>query len=158
MLDKSAYYHGAALTLALDDVRLRSLRKRDLLGYVVNDDIFLFLKYTTKAHSPWRFGFDQEDIDRCAKMSSVYRRVVFGLVCGGDGVCGLTWCQGKELLSGESGWIAAARKHKQRYEVWGSQGELKKKVSLGRWPAVIFESEAIKSDAFVEPTYAATEA
>jgi hypothetical protein len=87
MLDKSAYYHGAAVIPVLEDSRCRSIRKLGTLGYVVNDDTFLFIKYTTKARSPWRFTFDQEDIDRCARMSGEYRRLVFGFVCGGDGVC-----------------------------------------------------------------------
>lgn len=63
MLDKSAYYHGAAVIPILEDARCSSIRKRESLGYVVNNDIFLFIKYTTKARPPWRFTFDQEDID-----------------------------------------------------------------------------------------------
>ena len=89
MLDKAAYYHGAAVIPILEDIRCRSIRKRGLLGYVVNDDKFVFLKYTTKAHSPWRFTFDQEDIGRSIKMNEEYGRVVFGFVCGGDGVCAI---------------------------------------------------------------------
>ena len=116
MLDKSAYYHGAALTLVLEDRRCNSIRMREHVGYVANDDIFLFIKYTTKVQPPWRFAFDQEDVDRCAQMQGEYRRVVLGLVCGGDGVCGLDWDRDRSLLDGKPGWIATARKHNQRYD------------------------------------------
>lgn len=139
MLDKSAYYHGAAVIPILEDDRCRSIRKRGSLGYVVNDDAFLFLKYTTKARSPWRFTFDRDDIERCVKMSDEYRQVVFGFVCGGDGVCAIDLNQGRELLGMKAGWIAAARKHNHSYEVWGAEGSLKRKVSLKRWPSLIFE-------------------
>jgi hypothetical protein len=142
MLDKSAYYHGAAIIPILEDRRCRSIRKRELLGYVVNDEVFLFLKYTTKARPPWRFTFDQEDVDRSSKMRNEYRRVVFGFVCGGDGVCAIDWEQSRELLGVKPGWVAVARKHNHRYEVWGAEGALKRKVSLNRWPSLIFEPEA----------------
>jgi hypothetical protein len=145
MLDKSAYYHGAAVIPVLEDSRCRSIRKLGTLGYVVNDDTFLFIKYTTKARSPWRFTFDQEDIDRCTRMSGEYGRLVFGFVCGGDGVCAVDWTQGSELLGMKPSWLAAARKHNHSYSVWGSNGELKRKVSLKRWPALVFGIEVAES-------------
>ena len=145
MLDKSAYYHGAAVIPVLEDARCRSIRKLGPLGYVVNDDTFLFIKYTTRARSPWRFTFDQEDIDRCARMSREYRRLVFGFVCGGDGVCAVDWIQGRELLGPKASWIAAARKHNHSYSVWGSNGELKRKVSLAKWPALAFGIDVTES-------------
>jgi hypothetical protein len=141
MLDKSAYYHGATVVPVLEDLRCRSIRKLSNFGYVVNDDTFVFIKYTTKARSPWRFTFDQEDIDRCAHMSGEHRRSVFGFVCGGDGVCAVDWIQGRDLLGTKPGWIAAARKHNHSYSVWGSKGELKRKVSLGKWPALVFGTD-----------------
>jgi hypothetical protein len=145
MLDKSAYYHGAAVIPILEDARCRSIRKLGTLGYVVNDDIFLFIKYTTKERTPWRFTFDQEDIDRCAKVNAEYRRLVLGLVCGSDGVCAVDSEQARELLGATPGWIAAARKHNHSYSVWGSNGELKRKVSLGKWPALAFGVEVNES-------------
>ncbi|WP_316174529.1 MULTISPECIES: hypothetical protein [unclassified Bradyrhizobium] len=142
MLDKSTYYHGAAVIPILEDARCRSIRKLGSLGYVLNDDIFLFIKYTTKERSPWRFTFDQEDVDRSAKMAAEYRRLVFGFVCGSDGVCAIDGLQGRDLLGNKPGWIAASRKHNHSYTVWGAGGELKRKISLGQWPALLFDIEA----------------
>jgi hypothetical protein len=139
MLDKSAYYHGAAIVQLLEDAQCRSIRKLGTLGYLVNDEIFVFLKYTTKATSPWRFTFDLEDVERTNKMAAQYRRVVFGFVCGGDGVCAIDSDQGRALLGGKPGWIAADRKHNRSYSVWGAGGELKRKISLGRWPGLVFD-------------------
>ncbi len=152
MLDKSAYYHGAAIVAVLEDSRCRSIGKKGSLGYVVNSNIFLFIKYTTKSKSPWRFTFDQEDIDRCIKMGGEYDRIVLGLVCGGDGVCGVAWEEARSMLGMKAGWLAAARKHNQSYEVWGPENKMTRKVSLRRWPTLIFEpgDKADTSPAHIE--------
>lgn len=145
VLDKSAYYHGAAIIPILEDARCRSIKRVGSLGYVANEDTFLFIKYTTRARSPWRFTFDQEDIDRCTKMAAEHRRLVFGFVCGGDGVCAVNWTQGRDLLGDKPGWIAAARKHNHSYSVWGPNGELRRKISLKRWPGLVFEVDVAES-------------
>ena len=143
MLGKFEYYHGAALVRLMDDERCKAVKKRKAskLGYIVNDEIFVFLKYTTKARSPWSFLFDQEDVDCCSEMEREYKKVVVGLVCGGDGTCSLYWAETRELLGGGAGRIAVGRKHNQRYAVWGTAGEWKRKISLGRWPSLLFESD-----------------
>ncbi|MFA5829617.1 MAG: hypothetical protein WC843_03930 [Candidatus Gracilibacteria bacterium] len=143
MMDKSHYYHGAAVVSLLENENDFSISKKGFLGYVVNDKIFIFLKYTTKARTPWRFTFDQEDIDRCLKMSSEYNDVAVGLICGGDGICGLKWNEVRCLLEDKPGWISAKRKHNESYGVAGSITELEKKVPVGRWS--IFISEMIKN-------------
>ena len=140
MLDKSEYYHGAAIIRLIEDEMCRSVRRHKCLGYVVNDGVFIFLKYTTKGRPPWGFNFDQEDVDRCFKMAGEYHKVVLGFICGGDGVCALDWKEANELLGGKPGRIAAGRKHNHSYSVWGTAGELKRKVPVGRWPSLAFES------------------
>lgn len=146
MLDKSEYYHGAAIVRLMDDERCGGVRKKGFLGFVVNEKVFVFLKYTTKGRSPWGFTFDQEDIDRCLKMGTEYSRVVLGLICGGDGVCALTWGEANDLLGGKPGRIAAGRKHNHSYSVWGTAGELKRKIPVGRWPSLTFEFEQKTED------------
>ena len=140
MLDKSDYYHGAAIIRLMDDGRCWSVRKLQQLGYIVNDEVFIFLKYTTKSRTPWGFTFDQEDVERCLKMATEYHNVILGFICGGDGVCALHWCEAKELLGGKAGRIAAGRKHNHSYSVWGTCGELKQKIPVGRWLSLAFES------------------
>ena len=139
MLDRFEYYHGAAILRLMEDDRYRSVKLHDSPGYVVNENIFIFLKYTTKGRSPWGFTFDQEDIDRCLRLSTEYNKIVLGFICGGDGVCALDWKEAKDLLGSKPGRIAAGRKHKHSYSVWGSLGKLKHKIPVGRWPSIVFE-------------------
>ncbi len=139
MLYKSKYYHGAAVLSILEDNRCKSINKLGHLGYLVNTEIFVFLKYTTKSRSPWGFTFDQEDVDRCSRLSSEYKKVILGFVCAGDGVCGIDWLEAKQLLGNKSGRIAISRKHDHSYSIWGSAGELKRKISVTQWPIIVFE-------------------
>jgi hypothetical protein len=146
MLDKTEYYHGAAIIRMLDDERCKSVKKRGSLGYIANDEIFIFLKYTTKARSPWGFTFDQEDVDRCTTMAHEYKGVVLGLICGGDGVCALHWPEARELLESKSGRIAVKRKYDQSYTVWGTAGALKGKIPVKRWPLLLFAPDEPAQD------------
>lgn len=139
MLDRSEYYHGAAIIHLLEDKRCRAVRKFGSLGYVVNEETVFFLKYTTKVRSPWGFYFNQQDLDRCFQMTKEYKCVVLGLICGGDGICSLNWSEVQKLLNGNPGRIVARRKHNESYAVRGTVEELKRKVPLSRWPALLFE-------------------
>ena len=153
MLDKTEYYHGAAIIRLLENSACESVKKKEYLGYVVNGSVFAFLKYSTKGRSPWGFSFDQEDVDRCVKMSQEYSRVVLGLICGGDGVCALEWNEAEMLLGGKPGRIAAARKHNHSYSVWGTVGELKHKVPVGRWPLVAFDFKVKEEVPSLQPVH-----
>ncbi|MEK7089163.1 MAG: hypothetical protein AAB913_03475 [Patescibacteria group bacterium] len=139
MIDKLHYYHGAAIVSLLEEDGNVSVKKKGLLGYVINNEVFVFLKYTTKARSPWKFSFDQEDVDRCLNMKSEYGTIVLGLICGGDGVCALTWDETQSLLDIRPGWISAQRKHNESYKVIGSVSKLRRKIPVGRWANIISE-------------------
>ncbi len=155
MLYRNGYYHGAAIVRLLDDERCLAVRKYGLFGYIVNDSIFVLLKYTTKARTPWGFTFDQEEVGRYSKMNLLYPRVVLGFICGDDGVCALEWSQASGLLAGNPGRIAVGRKHNKQYDVWGSAGGLKGKIALNRWPSLLFESPVIAPSVNPEPSYVA---
>jgi hypothetical protein len=136
MIEKAQYYHGAAIIALLENENL-SVKKKGLLGYVVNDKIFTFVKYTTKVRGPWRFTFDREDVDRCVKMLEEYDSLVIGLVCAGDGVCALSSEEMKLLIGVNPGWISVQRKHGESYGVAGSLTEIRGKIPVSRWSTII---------------------
>jgi hypothetical protein len=138
MLEKQEFYWGAAIARLLDDAKCTNLCKVEQ-GYLVNSALFFLLKYTTKSRSPWRFTFGEDEIARLANVSSRYKRVVTGLICGGDGVCAISWDQLEKLLGGRPGWISARRKFHERYGVAGPAGELDRKISISDWPALLFQ-------------------
>ena len=149
MLDKFEYYHGAAIISLMSNKSCESICAKEKDGYILNKDIFVFVKYRTKARSPWNFTFDQEDIDRCSNMKYSYPQVLIGLVCGGDGVCGLSLSEVNTLLLNKPGSIAVKRKHNHSYSVQGSFGELKYKIPLNRWSTLPFEMINFSGDLYV---------
>ncbi len=140
MIEKLEFYHGAALVRIVEDTRCTSVAKHEC-GYLVNVNRFVFLKYSTKAQSPWRFTVTEYDISRLEMAASRFPTCVLGLVCGGDGICGISWESGRELIGGASGWLAARRSFNECYAVNGPVGSLRRKVALNQWPTILFQEK-----------------
>lgn len=138
MIDKLEFYHGAAIIKIVDDLRFTHIRKHEL-GYVINGNRLLILKYRTKAYSPWRFTVTDEDQHRIDQFFGEFKLCVVGLICGGDGICAISLHQFKTLLGNDAGWISAKRHFNGCYAVNGSRGKLDRKVAINNWPAVLFE-------------------
>ena len=138
MIEKLEFYHGAALVRAIEDPRCQTIVKHPC-GYRVNTSRILAIKYSTRAHSPWGFTFSGEDISRFNTASAEFGDCLIALVCGGDGICALSWTVAAALLAEAPGRIAAKRGFAGCYAVNGPGGELKSKVAMNRWPAIIFD-------------------
>lgn len=139
MIDKQEFYHGVAILRLLEDPRCQNVKKGDG-GYVVNGDSFAFLKYSTKNRSPWGFSFGLEDIQRLDATAGTHRNVVVALICGGDGICAVSWKDAADLLGNQAvGWLSARRGFRELYAVAGPKGKLKHKISFQEWPALLFE-------------------
>jgi hypothetical protein len=138
MIDKQEFYHGAAILRVVSDPHCESICKSEG-GLLINDQVFVYLKYRTKARTPWNFVFATEETGQLNSAESKYSKAVVGLICGGDGICGLTWLAIRSLLADQAGWISCARRFNEQYGVSGPAGTLRGKVSLKQWPSVIFE-------------------
>jgi hypothetical protein len=137
MIYKQDYYQGVAVLQVIGDPRYVGIRKHEY-GFIVNDNIFFLVKYTTKPRSPWRFAFTQDELDRTASLIGSYRRLVVAFVCGGDGICALGWGQIEDLMGFDPGWIAVRRGFSGSYGVWGPLTALKRKIPLKGWPDILF--------------------
>lgn len=137
MIDKQEYYHGAALMRLLDDKRCHEVRRLDV-GYGVNGHSLVFLKYSTKGRSPWRFNFSADERRRLAARAE-YLRVTLALICGGDGICAMTLAEAEVLMGRDAGWLAVRRRFHERYGVSGQAGKLPRKVPRHRWPEIVFD-------------------
>lgn len=138
MIDKQEFYWGAAVVRLLEHPRFSAIRKHEY-GYLVNSSVFVFLKYSTKARSPWGFSFTNDELPRLVSLASQYERIVLGLICGGDGICAVDWKRLSPLLGDKPGWISVRRNFNERYGVSGPAGGLDRKVPLQGWPLVVFE-------------------
>ncbi len=140
MIHKQEFYHGVAIIRLLESEHYQNVQKHNL-GYTVNNETFVFLKYSTKARSPWRFTFSRDDTERLNSLANSFKRIVIALVCGGDGICPITYREATELLGNDGAWISARRNFNEQYGVAGPQGKLKNKVSLLQWPSIVFEGQ-----------------
>jgi hypothetical protein len=140
MIEKLEFYHGAALVRVIEDPRCETIAKHGC-GYRVNNNRILAIKYSTKAQSPWRFTFSGDDISRFGAVNEEFGECLVALVCGGDGICALSWALAATLLADSPGRIAAKRGFAGCYAVSGPTGELKGKVAMNRWPAIVFDGE-----------------
>jgi hypothetical protein len=140
MIEKLEFYHGAALVRLVEDGRCKSVGKNEC-GYLVNGDRSVLVKYTTKTRSPWRFTVSEDDIARFDLAARQFVICVIVLVCGGDGVCSVTWKAAREVLGDSPGWLAAKRSFNGCYAVSGPAGALKKKIPLNQWPGIVFGQE-----------------
>jgi len=140
MIEKLEFYHGAALVRVIEDPRCETIAKH-ACGYRVNNNRLLAIKYSTKAQSPWGFTFSEEDISRFSAASAESGDCFIALVCGGDGVCALSWAIASALLAQSPGRIAAKRGFAGCYAVSGPAGSLKGKVAMNRWPAIVFDGQ-----------------
>jgi hypothetical protein len=141
MIAKREFYHGVAVVRLLEDKRCRTVRKAEL-GYVVNENVFIFLKYSTKARSPWRFTFVSAEVDQLNSRAASLGDVFVAFICGGDGICAVAWSEACRLLGSRAGWISARRNFKQEYRVAGPTGELGGKVPVNGWPSIAFENDS----------------
>jgi|SRR2546427_6020469 len=137
MIEKSEFYHGAAIVRVIEDSRCRSISKCEY-GYLVNSAGLACVKYSTKAHSPWHFTVSADDMSRLENAAGLFEKCVVGFVCGGDGVCPVPWQLVKQLLGTAPGWITAKRKFNGCYSVSGPLGTLQRKVALNQWPGILF--------------------
>jgi hypothetical protein len=138
MIEKLEFYHGAALVRVIEDPRCETIAKHSC-GYRVNNSRILAIKYSTKAQSPWGFTFSGDDISRFGVANKEFGECLIALVCGGDGICALSWALAATLLADSPGRIAAKRGFAGCYAVSGPTGELKGKVAMNRWPAIVFD-------------------
>jgi len=92
------------------------------------------VKHSSKRLSPWQFTYTPETLAELAELRRTFDPVWVFLVCGQDGVVGLSL---KELTSivqvGESStaWVRVSRSRNSMYRVGGTLGELPRAKSRG---------------------------
>lgn len=146
VIDKQAYYRGAAIFQLIEDERMENVR-RVRPGFIVNDHIFVLVKYTAKVASPWQFTFSEAERDAIEEHRGTLE-VVLALVCGGDGICALRWDDVEPILDAPPTWVSASRKVNKRYRVTGSNGEMRRRVPRNNWPGMVFDGKVATQNGF----------
>jgi hypothetical protein len=150
MINEFEFYHGVAFAKMLHttqrELTIRAYSARDNAAYVVDGSMGVYIKYSSKRLSPWRFSFQRRHRDRINEMNDKLSQVFLLLVCNDDGVVVLTFDEFKQILNetrGETEWISAARNRRQMYSIKGSDGKLSFKVGKDEFREKMFKSVAI---------------
>jgi hypothetical protein len=138
MIDKQEYYHGAAIVRLLEDARYQTVKKH-AMGYIINDEAIVLIKYSTKNRSPWRFTVTLDEMVNIETLVKQNIKVVIVLICGGDGICAISANELRSVMGDNPGWIAAKRNYNEQYGVSGQNGMLERKIAFQRWPSIVFE-------------------
>lgn len=137
-------YHGAAIMRLLhysdEPITITSYPTSTNASYVINDDIGIYIKHTTKRLAPWGFSFHKEHQDEILDMYNNLSNVYVILVCWQDGIVALSFNELKNILDHEHEdieWVRVHRRPKQKYTVTGSDGKLKYKIGNNEYPRKI---------------------
>src|SRR3989338_7199707 len=148
MIKEFEFYNGAVLTKLLHEsghgVIIEPFSSPSNASYVLNKNIGLFIKHSTKRMSPWRFSFAKEHQDEILEIKNKIGDVFLLLVCGEDGILALSFEELKEILNDVHNpveWISVSRSKNTEYTVKGSDGPLGHKISKKDFPRKIFEAK-----------------
>jgi hypothetical protein len=136
-IKKQEFYEGAALHRLARTSAIMSIRY-EAPFFVLNNEVSVYLKYSTKSRSPWGFTFTTDE-QLVLRNSPPGARLVIGLICGADGVVTLTYDSYTSVAAPRKVaiHIACYRKHGEHYEVNGPDGCLAGKVAPASWQKIL---------------------
>lgn len=145
MIRDFEFYHGVVFARILhgtqNSLSIRPFQSASNAAYVVNDSIGIYIKYSAKRMTPWRFTFMREHQEEIDLLKSNFEKVFLVLVCNDDGVVCLSYAELKQILDSQHNpieWISATRHKREMYSVKGSNGELHFKIGQSDFPNKLF--------------------
>ena len=153
MSSEFEFFHGSVLAGMLhatqQTMTIGPFTASDNASYVVNGTSGIYIKYSTKRLSPWRFSFQKRHHETILKMKRDLENVFVVLVCNDDGAVVLTFDEFQQVARSDGGigqWISAARNRRQMYLIKGSDGKLAFKVGRDAFAEKIFGSPVVIPD------------
>ena len=145
MIKDFEFFHGLVFARILHATQrplsVRPFQSVSNASYVINDAIGLYVKYSSKRMTPWRFTFKKEHQAEIDLMKANFKNVFLILVCNDDGVVCLSYSELKTILDSQHDpleWISATRHKRKMYSVKGSNGKLDCKIGQNDFPEKIF--------------------
>ncbi|MGD1078940.1 MAG: hypothetical protein ABR881_11530 [Candidatus Sulfotelmatobacter sp.] len=150
MINEFEFYHGVTFARMLHSVQrelaIKPYSASDNAAYVVDGSIGVYIKYSSKRLSPWRFSFQQRHRDAIVEMKTNLGDVFVLLVCNDDGVVILTFDEFKQVLNEaqeRTEWISATRNRREMYSIKGSDGKLGFKVGKDEFLGKLFSRDSL---------------
>jgi len=136
-IKKQEFYEGAALHLLARNAGIASIRY-EAPFFVFNDNLWVYLKYSTRGRSPWGFTF-MPDEQALLRNKATKVKIVIGLICGADGVAAFSYVNYRSIATPRKSaiHISCYRRHGEHYEVNGPDGALSEKVAPSDWKRIL---------------------
>jgi len=102
----------------------------------------VFVKYSTKRLTPWRYSFKLADQEEIQQLHNTYGEVFVVLVNGDDGIACLDFNNLKVILDEhheEQEWVSISRKPRQNYRVAGNDGSHERPLPMNSYPQVVVD-------------------
>lgn len=107
-------------------------------SFTINGNkIGIYIKYSKKIISPWRFTFLKEHQDEFKEMAKLCDHAFLILVCKNDGIASIESNVLKKVLDENhepTEWISASRLKRESYTIKGTDGKLNYKINLKDFP------------------------
>lgn len=147
MIKEFEFFHGVVFTRLLHgtqcQVSIKAFNPTSNASYVVDDTLGIYIKYSSKRMTPWRFTFSPEHKTEIELLRASMPKVFIVLVCNDDGVVCLSYDELKRILNDQQEgfqWISATRHKREMYSIEGSDGRLEFKVGKNDFPKKLFAS------------------
>jgi hypothetical protein len=122
-------------------VSIRAFDPGSNSAYILDDSIGIYIKYSSKRMTPWRFTFSPQHSAEIEKLRASTPEIFGVLVCNDEGVVCLSHAELKTVLDDRDEnhqWISATRHKREMYSVEGSDGRLRLKVGANDFPRKLF--------------------
>jgi hypothetical protein len=147
MINEFEFFHGAVFARMLhamqQEISITPYSDSDNAAYVINGK-GIYIKYSTKRLSPWRFSFHKRHHEKIQEMKREIGDVYVVLVCNDDGAVVLSFEEFQQVAKDgneAADWLSAARNRRQMYLVKGPEGRLEFKVGKDDYATKIFSIE-----------------
>jgi hypothetical protein len=141
MIKEYEYLHGVVFSrlCSVSEIAfsIAPFKKERYSAYTLNNKAGLYIKYSGKRLTPWKFTLAQSHQNEILEMYNKFGEVFIALVCYLDGVVLLNFKELKAILDdqhGDSEWISISRRRNEMYSVSASNRKLGFKISKASCP------------------------
>jgi hypothetical protein len=139
MFDEYELYQGVVLRQIFVNsdmmICVRPFTKEGRVNaFVLNMNVGVFIKHSTKRMSPWRFTFHIDQVADLLDLGMACSNSFISFVCGSDGIATLKLSTLYELVTvqdTENAWVRFERSPREMYGVAGNRDESPKKLARG---------------------------
>lgn len=145
MINKFNFYHWAIFSVILnntnEEISIKSYDTKSNSSYILNWKIWIYIKYSEKRMSPWRFSFLKEHQDEILDIKNKFKKVFVIFICKDDWIVCLNFDEFKAILDSnhwDIEWIALSRGKREKYKVVWSDWKLLYKIWNSDFPEKLF--------------------